>query len=134
MRREDLAFHNVTSLPLADGSGFTSELGVHHELHCLKKVRHWIFRDHYLQNETEDELVEYRAHVHHCLELLREAIMCRADTSLTSFRWMPSDPPHLTAEAVGWHRCVNWESLMVWVRERHVKVFEEGVVERHPNT
>lgn len=31
----DLSFYNVTSLPLADGSGYISELGVHHELHCL---------------------------------------------------------------------------------------------------
>ncbi|KAI1098862.1 hypothetical protein F4804DRAFT_323670 [Jackrogersella minutella] len=33
--KEDLDYYNVTSLPLADGSGFASELFVTHELHCL---------------------------------------------------------------------------------------------------
>ena len=33
--REDLEYYNLTSVPLADGSGFAAELGVYHELHCL---------------------------------------------------------------------------------------------------
>ena len=33
--RADLAYYNLTSVPLADGSGYAAELGVHHELHCL---------------------------------------------------------------------------------------------------
>ena len=32
---EDLGYYNVTSLPLADGSGFASEIFMTHELHCL---------------------------------------------------------------------------------------------------
>jgi len=32
---EDLDYYNVTSLPLADGSGFASEIFMTHELHCL---------------------------------------------------------------------------------------------------
>ena len=59
----DLAFYNLTSLPLRDGSGYAAELGVHHELHCLKKIRHYIHRDYYLVNETEAEIVEWAAHI-----------------------------------------------------------------------
>lgn len=59
---------------------------------------------------------------------MRESIMCHADPSLTSFRWLPGNPPHLTAVAVGWHKCVNWESLLEWVRSRRVKIFQPGVV------
>lgn len=33
--KEDLDYYNVTSLPLADGSGFASEIFMTHELHCL---------------------------------------------------------------------------------------------------
>ena len=33
--KKDLDFYNVTSIALADGSGYAAELGVHHELHCL---------------------------------------------------------------------------------------------------
>lgn len=33
--KEDLDYYNITSLPLADGSGFASEMFMTHELHCL---------------------------------------------------------------------------------------------------
>lgn len=78
----DLAYFNLTSIPLADGSGYAAELGVHHELHCLvcarsdnceknerltfdfqKKIRHWIYRDYYLGNETSAELEEWKFHI-----------------------------------------------------------------------
>ncbi|KAF6220835.1 hypothetical protein HO133_002515 [Letharia lupina] len=29
-----------------------------------KKIRHWIYRDYYLADEPESELVEWRAHIH----------------------------------------------------------------------
>ena len=33
--KADLQYYNLTSIPLADGSGYAAELGVFHELHCL---------------------------------------------------------------------------------------------------
>lgn len=102
MTQQDLAYYNLTSIPLADGSGYAAELGVHHELHCLvsrrrararmtggdadhvvllfvqKKIRHWIHRDYYLKNETEEELVEWEAHIGKWRFLLQEA-SCEAD-------------------------------------------------------
>lgn len=124
----DLMYFNLSSIPLANGSGFAAELGVHHELHCLKKIRHWIYRDYYLADEPESELVEWRAHIHHCLEMLRESIMCRGDTSLTTFQHLPTTPPRLTAVALAHHQCVDWDRLMQWVRARAVPIFEPGVL------
>lgn len=37
---DDLRFYNVSSIPLADGSGYAAEFGVFHELHCLVGVLH----------------------------------------------------------------------------------------------
>lgn len=33
--KEDLDYNNVTSLPLANGSGYASEIFMTHEIHCL---------------------------------------------------------------------------------------------------
>ena len=86
MSAADLEYFNLSSIPLADGSGFAAELGVHHELHCLvcrfpspilrfttwgivpnsweqKKIRHWIYREYYLAEESEVELEEWKAHI-----------------------------------------------------------------------
>lgn len=136
--REDLEYYNLTSVPMADGSGYAAELGVHHELHCLKKIRHWIYKDYYLVNETEAEMVEWRAHIDHCMEMMRLSIMCRGSPSLSTFHYLSGDPAYLTAVALGHHQCVNWDRLLEWVRERAVPIFEPGVlagpesVERDP--
>ena len=69
--------------------------------------------------------------IDHCLEMLREAIICRGDTTLSTFEWIPgTDPPAPTVVARGRHRCVDWESLMAWVRERAVDAFRPGVLLR----
>ncbi|KAI4624451.1 hypothetical protein J4E83_004125 [Alternaria metachromatica] len=48
--REDLDYYNVTSLPLADGSGYASEIFMTHELHCLKKIRQWMYKESYFED------------------------------------------------------------------------------------
>lgn len=53
--------------------------------------------------------------VDHCLEYMREAAMCRGDTTLSSFRWAAHKPfSHVYSD----HECVNWESLDAWARSR----------------
>lgn len=64
----------------------------------------------------------------HCVELLREAIMCRADTSLSTFEYVQARAQPLTAVARGHHQCVDWDQLMQWVRKRAVPIFEPGVL------
>jgi len=50
---ETLQKLNRTSIKLADGSGdYFGALNVHHHLHCLKYVRHYVYRDHY--NESRE--------------------------------------------------------------------------------
>lgn len=55
--------------------------------------------------------------------------MCRGDPSLSTFEYVPGDPSALTAVAKGHHQCVNWQSLLGWVRARSVPIFEEGVLQ-----
>ncbi|MCJ1446153.1 MAG: hypothetical protein MMC23_006658 [Stictis urceolatum] len=127
--KSDLDFHNVTSLPLADGSGYASQLGVFHELHCLKKIRQWIYRDYYLTDESSADLIEGEAHIHHCIEMLRESILCCGDTTLSSFEYIAGAPSHLTVVAKGERSCVNWKELRAWNDRRAIDAFEPGVLE-----
>ncbi|RAK95913.1 oxidase ustYa family protein [Aspergillus ibericus CBS 121593] len=136
VHKEDLDFYNVTSLPITESTDndtdWVGQMGVFHELHCLKRVRHWIYRDHYLADAPETVLIEEEAHVDHCMELLREAIICRGDPTLSGFRWIGPDEGgegyHLTVEAPGYHTCVNWEKLRAWNDERAIDAFEPGVL------
>lgn len=54
--------------------------------------------------------------------------MCRGDTSLFTFKWLPGNPPMITAVAEGNHACVNWESLVDWVHEHQYSIFKPGIL------
>ena len=57
--------------------------------------------------------------------------MCRGDTSLSTFDWIERDGQKMpTAVDKGPHRCVKWEPLARWVRERAVDIVAEGVLRR----
>lgn len=60
----------------------------------------------------------------HCLEMLRQVVMCRPDTSLTTFLWVKSqDKPILNIDPME-HTCVDWESIIASLQDRTVS-FEE---------
>ena len=54
--------------------------------------------------------------------------MCRGDPTLSTFEWVSSNPPAFTAVAYGQHRCVDWDSLLGWVRDRAIPIFEPGAL------
>lgn len=55
----------------------------------------------------------------HCLEVLRSAAMCHADTTLTTFGWADQAQPMLNTRLIE-HKCVDWEALMESVKHRVV--------------
>ncbi|KAK1759955.1 putative Tat pathway signal sequence [Echria macrotheca] len=109
---EELAAHGQTSVALPRG-GYLAWLGVFHELHCVKMLRQWSWREHYFPNMTAHEHMHQMVHIDHCLDWLRNAAICRADTSaLAVFKWDPRMPhPMLNTHRVP-HRCVDWDALM----------------------
>lgn len=109
---EELASHNQSSVALPNG-GYLAWLGVFHELHCVKMLRQWSWREHYFPNLTAQEHRHQMVHIDHCIDWLRNAAMCSADTSaLAVFKWESSLPhPMLNTKRVP-HRCVDWEAMM----------------------
>lgn len=117
------------SIPLADGSGYLAELGAYHELHCIKRVRQYLHLDHYHPNMTAAARARELVHMDHCLEYFREAAMCRADPSLTTFGWRAADG-RPTAHVDSLHQCADWGRFAAWAAARRVDVLAEGVLGR----
>ena len=71
-------------------------------------------------NSTEEESQKDKQHVDHCIELLRQASICRPDTSLTTFIWHESTglPMFNVSESV--HTCVDWDAFMEMEKKRIV--------------
>lgn len=111
---DELAVHNQKSVPLPDG-GYLAWMGVFHELHCVKLLRHWSWRDEFpeFSNLSAFQMAHNMVHIDHCLETLRSSALCRADTeALAVFRWDERSPKPVFEAKRGTHRCVNWDSLM----------------------
>ncbi|KAE9980783.1 hypothetical protein EG328_012031 [Venturia inaequalis] len=116
----DLEKIGTTSIPIPGQSGnYIAGLSVYHELHCLKRIQRYIWLDHYFPNQTAEEARLQKLHTDHCIEILRQAILCHGDTSLFTVRWSEgSRIPR--ADFSNEHTCVDWDALNSWAGERSV--------------
>ncbi|KAF2468994.1 uncharacterized protein BDR25DRAFT_50259 [Lindgomyces ingoldianus] len=122
----ELSTHSQTSVGLL-GGGYLAWLGVYHELHCIKFLRHVNYRDHYFSNATQEELRDIQVHADHCLDTLRNAAMCHSDTeSLTTFVWELGREKPLLSPQRPFHRCVDWEGFVESIVDRVVSEEEMG--------
>ncbi|KAF2846518.1 hypothetical protein T440DRAFT_510833 [Plenodomus tracheiphilus IPT5] len=119
----------TSSVRLADGSGVLGQLGVYHELHCLKKLKHWNYRAHYYEHLADVELKEEEIHVEHCLEWLRIAALCRSDITLTTFQWEGVNGSRLATEYPIPRQCVDSARVLQWSEDRAIDITQEGVLE-----
>ncbi|KAF7864307.1 uncharacterized protein EAF02_010275 [Botrytis sinoallii] len=118
--QRELERTNQTSVTLLNGQDHLAWLEAFHQLHCVKFVRQAIYRKHYFPDVSGDKETHWLLHADHCVELLRQAIMCHADTTLMTFEWSSkSDKPMLKLEGPK-HTCVNWEDLRLKVQRRIV--------------
>jgi hypothetical protein len=66
----------------------------------------------------------------HCIEMLRQVIMCKADTALMTYEWLPdfAGPwPNFGIQ----HECVDWERIDKWSQDRSIDVFDP-IYLQHP--
>lgn len=129
LTQEEMLAMNQTSVELGDG-GYLAMPTVFHELHCLKQIRWGYHRDEYQDRWSQQDLIDLDAHVEHCIDILRQATICRADTSMITYWWTDVSRVPET-DFFGYHQCVNWDLLMTWFKERYVNVYETGIL-NHP--
>jgi len=110
------------SVALADGSGdYWGILASYHNLHCLREIRHHLAPEYYDRNKTgysKDSSV-YPPHIEHCIESLRQYVMCKADATMLTWYW-PDEQPQSPAKYYPQtnytyeQQCVNWPKLQDW--------------------
>lgn len=119
---------NRTSVPLNDSkAGFYATLDVFHELHCLNVLREHLYRPHY---PTRHSLAEQFQHSNHCIDLLRQTLMCHGDVALQTFTWIDgyrAPWPNFSVQ----HECRNWDAIQDWAIEHHISDLT-GPILTHP--
>ncbi|KAI1093972.1 hypothetical protein F5B19DRAFT_448205 [Rostrohypoxylon terebratum] len=115
--REELKLaNNATSVEHIDG-GFVGGLGISHSLHCLKRLKQYLHPEYYYSHE-EQNWDELYSHVDHCLESLRQELMCNADINVYTLEWTPHSRFKPAVRVPQPHACVDWISLHSWMKER----------------
>ncbi|KAK4495340.1 hypothetical protein PRZ48_013671 [Zasmidium cellare] len=130
----------TVKVPPTWGLGDDAHLGlvtVLHQTHCLNKLRHAVYYDHYFRKgkgwgrlPPDEERSRYFTHLDHCLHFLLETVTCVADTSITTYNWMENRTlPVADFQANG--QCRDFEALVSWHAENNVDAGRpEGEEER----
>ncbi|KAG5985961.1 hypothetical protein E4U43_005777 [Claviceps pusilla] len=124
---DELRALNQTSIRLNHGGGSMGMMAVFHELHCLKLVREAVFADHYYAEKTPAQRAMMRGHTEHCIDILRSASMCRADTAIFTYHW--NDATRLPNPT--WmqkHQCLDWELLEEWLESRRIDIHSPNLL------
>ncbi|KAL9089585.1 MAG: hypothetical protein Q9159_002463 [Coniocarpon cinnabarinum] len=122
---DELSAQNLTSVPLPRG-GYLAWPEALHQLHCVKRIRKWVYREQYLPHLGPDEEQHWLVHMDHCIELLRQAIMCRPDTALMGFHSGENAAPTLDLRGPE-HVCTDWKAYVEELRKR--KIASEEMLE-----
>ncbi|KAF7324953.1 hypothetical protein MKEN_00537700 [Mycena kentingensis (nom. inval.)] len=114
---------NKTHAIPGDPGYYIAELDVFHNLHCLNKVRMALDPDYYPDwristtgnwIETQKNATE---HVNHCIDWIRQSIMCSSDTSVVVWQWKEWANTSLVQGNVA-HTCRKFEKIQDWAKDR----------------
>lgn len=102
--------------------GYAGALDVYHQLHCLQMIRISYTLDLYPGYQgalglKEGEMIPL--HIDHCIDAIRQALMCHGDITVLPMEWRDNYPkpwPIFDVE----HSCVNWDSIKQWSRDHHL--------------
>jgi len=112
----------LPSLFESTSEGFV--LAVMHQLHCVGNLKHAV-----VEFENSGTSTVPFEHMHHCVEILRQAIMCHGDLTLER----PDFEGPAYRDASGWgnvHFCRDWTRILDWVSENEIHFTQKGWI-RH---
>ncbi|PPQ65051.1 hypothetical protein CVT26_015747 [Gymnopilus dilepis] len=99
-----------------DGGGYMASMEVTHQLHCLNMLRKYTYKEYYQNFDpsfTHPKPDVFRTHLDHCVEILRQHLMCTADVGMITYEWVTgfSEPyPDFNVK----HQCRNFEKILDW--------------------
>ncbi|TQS34564.1 hypothetical protein Golomagni_05046 [Golovinomyces magnicellulatus] len=107
------------------GGGYPANVEGLHHLHCLNLVRQALYYNvnYYRALGTgafanNDFIVQH--HVSHCLDILRQQLMCTPNTSLLGQVWWDRKAPKAFVDFNTEHKCRNFEAIRAWAEERQL--------------
>jgi hypothetical protein len=98
---------------------FFMEIDVFHQLHCLNALRKGLIHnyDYYWGREYGfTPKSNFERHLNHCLDILRQTLMCHADVEAVVFNWRETQVAPYPDFGV-YRTCKNWDVLFDWTEK-----------------
>jgi hypothetical protein len=98
------------------------------------------YKEHYHAGKPEAAMIREQAHSDHCIEYIREYLMCKPDLSLVTLHWINNtaqhaDQPDLRLPTT-WdhslHECANWGAIEHWAESRAFDLYRYDLLEEPP--
>lgn len=108
----------------SQGGGYPVLFEFEHHLHCVNLLRqslHWNYD--YYTARGEGPFVNtpdiVKTHVNHCVDILRQVIMCQPDTGVFGQYWVEETGEPFVDFRTN-HKCKNFEDLRDWVMKNQI--------------
>ncbi|KAE8146601.1 hypothetical protein BDV25DRAFT_143528 [Aspergillus avenaceus] len=120
---------NETLTSPNDPDTYMIQLEVFHLIHCLNMLRKVVYPDQYPElwsyhdNGTINHDTRQAVHIDHCVDALRQSIVCNADVTPISFienRLGRGIFPDVTAT----HVCRNFDEIVGWAKAHEVRDYQ----------
>ncbi|KAK0386241.1 hypothetical protein NLU13_6078 [Sarocladium strictum] len=104
------------------GGGFMVNVEGMHHLHCLNLVRKSLYFNHqYYEALGENEFLNngtmLEHHITHCLDTVRQVLMCNVDTGVLGQRWVDENEPYGFPDFQTTHKCKNYDDVRKWAEK-----------------
>jgi hypothetical protein len=66
----------------------------------------------------------------HCIDIIRQSLMCNADAGIFSYIWVEGYPKPFPDFSVN-HNCRNFDAVLKWAEEKQVMGVETGDLSRN---
>ncbi|EMF16115.1 uncharacterized protein SEPMUDRAFT_106274 [Sphaerulina musiva SO2202] len=116
-----LANHTSQLEPYYPGKYYAA-IGVMHQLHCLYNMRMALFSNRSMYDNTRSEGLLDDTHLYHCVESLREALMCHGDISYVVMQWNEGLQRNVLHGNTP-HSCRKFDKIREWARPRGIRKF-----------
>ncbi|KAI0101538.1 hypothetical protein GGR51DRAFT_563438 [Nemania sp. FL0031] len=115
-------------LPVESGGGYLGYLASHHYTHCLWLLHMSLHEDFYASRSIMWNMTRERrvGHFDHCIEVLRQLVICDADTTPVTFHWYEDEADYLPDQSNP-RRCADWDAHRQWQVDRQVPAPKESM-------
>jgi len=111
-----------------DGGGNMGSIEVFHQLHCLNMLRKYTYPKEYphMQELWTTRPKFMRSHLDHCIEIIRQNLMCSADTGIISYDWVSGwEVPFPDFNT--YHKCRNFDAILDWTTNHRIRIPQDHV-------